>query len=102
MSSDVLKFLRSGVWAKFVLQFLFPPSTEKTRRDRSPDKWEKGRGKLRLPLAVQVLKPVSPMVATLSRSTRFYSHSGLLLFEYLSTIFKYSVPSKFDSVEITR
>ena len=28
MSSDVLKFLRSGVWAKFVLQFLFPPPTE--------------------------------------------------------------------------
>ena len=29
MSSEVPKFLRSGVWAKFVLQFLFPPSTEK-------------------------------------------------------------------------
>ena len=28
MSSEVLKFLRSGVWAKFVLQFLFPPPTE--------------------------------------------------------------------------
>ena len=54
MSSDVLKFLRSGVWAKFVLQFLFPPPTKFLVETAFQTTGIKGRGELRLLLATQV------------------------------------------------
>ena len=102
MSSEVLKFLRSGAWAKFVLQFLFPPSTEllvETTLQTNGKKGEVGFGRLLLHKSEnRFLRRLLPCLVRLGSSP----HSGLLLFEYLSTIFKYSFPSKFDSVEITR
>ena len=92
MSSDVLKFLRSGVWAKFVLQFLFPPPTEnlvETALQTNGKKGEASFGRLLLHKSEnRFLRLLLPCLVRLGSSP----HSALLLSSSISVQFSNILP----------
>ena len=92
MSSEVLKFLRSGAWAKFVLLFLFPPSTEnlvETALQTNGKKGEASFGRLLLHKSEnRFLRLLLPCLVRLGSSP----HSALLLSSSISVQFSNILP----------
>ena len=101
MSSEVPKFLRGGVWAKFVLQLLFPPPTENLVETGSQTMKKRER-------------QASAASYYTSLKTGFFDCCYLVFFDSVLSLhsdlllrvsqynFQILFPSKWDSVEITR